>query len=222
MPSLTSSRKPLRSQIQATPRTPVQNRSIERVERILDAAERLVQECGMTNMTMTMISDRSGVGRGTVYQFFPSKFAIWKGLALRYLVLLEAAFEREVLPKQFTHWTQPWEALIDVAVDFYNQSPVAQSVLLGSDEGHDLRLADAEWDRRYAEWIRDKFIHLAEDPRMFDAKYLRINVTAVTANFSLSVSEHGKITPFYAEQIKRLSIAYTEHLRTKFLAERHA
>ncbi len=219
MPPRAPSRKPRPRRV-ATPRTPVQDRSIERVERVLDAAEYLVEKHGMTNMTMTMIAKKSGVGRGTVYQFFPSQMAIWKGLALRYLAQLEAEFERKVSPQNFTRWIDAWDLLINVAIDFYNRNPVAQTILLGAEEGHDLRLADPEWDRRYAEWMRGKFIHLTEDPRMVDVKHLRVNVTAVTAIFALSVNEHGRITPFYAEQAKKMSIAYTARLREELLAGR--
>jgi len=199
-----------RSRGLSTPKSPVQERSKDRVERILDAAEELVEEFGASSVTMKQISTRSGVGRASVYQFFPSIMAVWKALALRYLAALQDHFEHDVIPQRFTHWTDVWDALIDSAVDFYGAHPLAQSILLGSDGTQEIRSADPEYDRRYAEWIVDRFDHLPDHGRALRVEYLRVNVTCTTALFSLSVWEHGCITPFYTEEAKRVSRMYSE------------
>lgn len=198
-----------RSRTLSTPKEPLQVRSRDRVERVLDAAEALVDEYGASQVTMQMISRESGVGRASVYQFFPSIFAVWKALALRYLDELQSHFEQEVRNRAFTHWSEAWDALIDAAVDFYNANPRAQSILLGSDGAQEIRTADPDYDRRYADWIAKTFKHLAELGPELDVEHLRINVTCTTSLFSLSVWEHGRITPFYADEIKRITKAYT-------------
>lgn len=196
----------------AEPKVPVQERSIDKVERVLDAAESLVLELGTAGVTMQMISQRSGVGRASVYQFFPSILAVWKGLALRYLAELQEAFERDVLPENYDAWPDAWDALIDSAVAYYNENPAAQRVLLGTDEGHDIRIADPEYDKHYAEWIADQYRDLIDDARAADVRFLRVSVTAVTAVFTLSVWEHGAITPAYATEAKRISRGYMQQL----------
>jgi hypothetical protein len=119
---------------------------------------------------------------------------------------------REVGARDFATWEAAWDALIDAAVDFYHDNPVALSVLFGAEGAQEIRLADPEYDRRYAEWIAQKFGHLGVTPKALSVDHLRINVTATTALFSLSVWEHGRITPFYVDEIKRISKAYTEQL----------
>lgn len=193
----------------STPKAPLQDRSKDRVERVLDAAEALVDAHGAGQVTMQMISRESGVGRASVYQFFPSIHAVWKALALRYLADLQSHLEAEVLDRAFAHWSEVWDALVDAAVEYYNANPRAQSILLGSDGTQELRTADPEYDRRYAEWIAETFEHLAELGPELDVEHLRINVTCTTSLFSLSVWEHGRITPFYADEIKRITKAYT-------------
>lgn len=210
VPTTTRSLGHARARGLSTPKPPVQERSKDRVERILDAAEELVDEYGAGNVTMQMLSTRSGVGRASVYQFFPSILAVWKALALRYLEALQIHLDQNVLSQRFTHWSRAWDALIDAAVDFYNAHPLAQSMLLGSDGAQEIRSADPEYDRRYAEWIAESFAHLADRNRAFTVEYLRVNVTCTTALFSLSVWEHGRITPFYAAEAKRVSKRYTE------------
>ncbi len=193
----------------STPKLPVQDRSRDRVERVLDAAEDLVNVYGAGHVTMQMISRGSGVGRASVYQFFPSILAVWKALALRYLAALQAHFERNVSSTEFAHWTDLWDALIDAAIEFYDANPLARSILLGSDGTQEIRIADPEYDRRYAEWIAEHFANLVEQDRVLSVEHLRVNVTCTTALFSLSVWEHGRITPFYAAEAKRVSKMYT-------------
>jgi len=56
--------------------TPSQQRSIDRVSEILSAAEKLIQELPIDDITSTMIAKRAKVTRTSLYHFFPSKFDI--------------------------------------------------------------------------------------------------------------------------------------------------
>lgn len=66
-------------------RTPVQQRSKERVERILEAARERLAEVGDDRLTMTDIAATAGVPIGSVYSYFPDKAAILRALALRFM-----------------------------------------------------------------------------------------------------------------------------------------
>ena len=69
----------------ATPRrSPSQQRSRERVERMLSAASALIAEQGSDAMRMGEVAERAGVSIGSLYQFFPDKRAIVWALAERY------------------------------------------------------------------------------------------------------------------------------------------
>ena len=65
-------------------RSPRQQRSQERVRRILEAAEALFLAGGVGAATTNAIAARAGVPIGSLYQFFPDKGAILRSLALRY------------------------------------------------------------------------------------------------------------------------------------------
>ena len=101
-------------------RTPRQERSVARVERILDAAAALIREGGVEAATTNAIAARAEVSVGSLYQFFPHREAVLQALAARY-----AARFREVsataLPLELA--LLPLEALLDrllpTAVDFY-------------------------------------------------------------------------------------------------------
>ena len=63
---------------------PTQQRSRERVERMLVAARDLIAERGSDAMKMGEVAERAGVSIGSLYQFFPDKSVIIRALAERY------------------------------------------------------------------------------------------------------------------------------------------
>lgn len=68
-------------------RRPVQRRSVERVERMLDACAQLLDEVGYDDLTTSQVAKRARVPIGTLYQFFDGKAALTRALARRNLDL---------------------------------------------------------------------------------------------------------------------------------------
>ena len=66
-------------------RKPVQQRSAQRVEKMLAATAGLIDEVGYDGLTTTLIAERAGVAVGSLYQFFPDKRAVVQELTLRNL-----------------------------------------------------------------------------------------------------------------------------------------
>ncbi|MFD0269012.1 TetR/AcrR family transcriptional regulator [Streptomyces sp. NPDC127106] len=66
-------------------RTPVQQRSAERLARILDACAELLDETGYENLSTRTVALRAGVPIGSVYRFFGNKRAMAIALAHRNL-----------------------------------------------------------------------------------------------------------------------------------------
>ena len=69
--------------VQATP--PKQARSLETVNRLLDAAEQLLEEEGLDAATVPAIAHRAGVSVGVVYRRFPDKDALLRAVWERFL-----------------------------------------------------------------------------------------------------------------------------------------
>jgi AcrR family transcriptional regulator len=77
----------------ASPRKrPAQRRSVETVERILDAAARLFDERGYRGTTTNHVAEAASVSVGSLYQYFPNKDALLVALARRHLHESAAAF----------------------------------------------------------------------------------------------------------------------------------
>jgi AcrR family transcriptional regulator len=87
------SRVPQRSQIdeatdiferlRATP--PKQERSLQTLNRLLDAAEKVLEEDGLDAATVPVIAKRAGVSVGVVYRRFPNKDALIRAVYERFL-----------------------------------------------------------------------------------------------------------------------------------------
>ena len=64
-------------------RLPVQSRSTQTIECILEAASRLIGMAGRAHYTTNAVAARAGVSIGTLYQYFPNKDALTAALILR-------------------------------------------------------------------------------------------------------------------------------------------
>ncbi len=91
-------------------RVPVQARSRERVERILDAAAQLLSDEGYDAVKTNLIAKRAGVSIGSIYQFFPNRFAIFNALAERYRKKIATALSKTMGPKSPD---RPWEEALE-------------------------------------------------------------------------------------------------------------
>ncbi len=74
---------------------PQQERSIQRLEAILEAAIELFLQKGVAETTMSEIAQRAGISIGSLYQFFPQKAAVIKALHERFSAQLEG-FIRQI------------------------------------------------------------------------------------------------------------------------------
>jgi AcrR family transcriptional regulator len=112
-------------------RIPLQTRSRERVERILDAAAQEFIETGYDASTTEAIAERAGTSIGSLYQFFPNKASLFDAMASRYLEQAAAIFEGLMSPALVT---MPWERLLDTILDtfaaFHRSDPSFRAVLL--------------------------------------------------------------------------------------------
>ncbi|WP_415647323.1 TetR family transcriptional regulator [Stackebrandtia soli] len=96
-------------------RRPVQQRSTERVTRMLDACAELLDEVGYTKLTTTLIANRADVAIGSVYQFFGDKRAVVRALGMRHLEVFFESLATHIAQRQPAHW---WD-LVDIAIDEY-------------------------------------------------------------------------------------------------------
>jgi AcrR family transcriptional regulator len=97
----------------AVRRQPRQQRSRERVDRILDATAELIDDAGLDAVTTNSIAEAAEVPVGTLYQFFPNREAVLQGLFERQLEQLDHRFLQLLGAAE----TTPIPAVVDRVVD---------------------------------------------------------------------------------------------------------
>lgn len=95
-------------------RKPSQERSRDRVERILDATAALLRETPADKITTAAIADKAGVPIGSVYQYFPNKLSVLAQLARRVMEEVDSK-TASLIAEDFG--VLAWDAAIDRAID---------------------------------------------------------------------------------------------------------
>lgn len=98
-------------------RQPVQQRSRQTVEKILEAAEQLVVDVGYETFVSSpdLLLQATGVSRGTLYSYFTSPQMVLDEIALR---ILKASREKVAAITASPPTT--WEAAVDVVIDGFD------------------------------------------------------------------------------------------------------
>jgi len=86
---------PLATKATLQPRKqPVQQRSSETVEAILQATVQVLATVGKERLTTTRVAHRAGVSVGTLYQYFPNKSALLQAILRRHIQGVQTAVEQ--------------------------------------------------------------------------------------------------------------------------------
>ncbi|MFF9349758.1 TetR family transcriptional regulator [Streptomyces sp. NPDC014734] len=96
-------------------RAPVQQRSAERLARILDACAELLDETGYEQLSTRAVAVRAGVPIGSVYRFFSNKRALADALARRNL----DSYAERVTGRLADIPAADWRSAIDAVLDEY-------------------------------------------------------------------------------------------------------
>ncbi|MEU6893746.1 TetR/AcrR family transcriptional regulator [Streptomyces sp. NPDC046557] len=94
-------------------RTPIQQRSADRLARILDACAELLDETGYENLSTRAVAQRAGVPIGSVYRFFGNKRAMAIALAHRNLDRYAEGIQERLAELPSTHWRPVVDAVLD-------------------------------------------------------------------------------------------------------------
>ena len=131
-------------------RKPAQARSRQRVEGILDAVAELLVERGFEAITTRLIAETAGIPVGSIYQFFPNKYAIFNALGVHYLERFAQVY-KDIVTAEVQ--AEPWDELLDRAIDAFSKVIYAErgAVILwaGMRNSPELRAAEAQ-HRAYA------------------------------------------------------------------------
>jgi AcrR family transcriptional regulator len=110
-------------------RRPVQERSMARMAKVLEAAEHMLEEVGPEKTSIPALAEVTGVPRAAIYPFFPDKYALFSHLALSHMEGLTKALAASA-QGPVRNWRTWIDAAIRVTADYYNAHPAASILLL--------------------------------------------------------------------------------------------
>ncbi|WP_411818358.1 TetR/AcrR family transcriptional regulator [Hyphococcus sp. DH-69] len=194
---------------------PSQKRSSNKVDEILKAAEELLVELPIEEITTTIIAERAGVTRTSMYHFFPSKLDVFDALTEKYHATLRQKLLNFFDPRTNEEYHQAWAGVAGVYKDFFEKTPSAAILLLGRKGAKQAIFGNDESEERLAEDISNlmarhtNFTEIAKrnppEPDFFQF-VLRI----MTSLFSAGVRKDGRISERTEEEARRATIAYID------------
>lgn len=191
-------------------RTPVQERSAARVQRMLDAAAALLDEVGYEATTTSLIASRAGVSVGSLYQFFPDRRAVLRALAVRSFERFSHVLRQRVAFSPLRTWEDAVAVVVDVYVAFSRTEPAAQVLSFGGPV--DRHMLDPEDDNNavVADTLGEVLVSVLPDLRIDEhlRLVLRVAVEAGDRVLDLAFRRDPAGDPQIVAEAKRLLVSY--------------
>src|SRR5476649_2764481 len=159
-------------------RRPIQERSLERVARVIEAAEHMLVELGPEKTSIPALAEISAVPRASIYPFFPDKYALFAHIAQIHMQSISDAVVNSGIAR--TRTLHVWVlTVIDICVDYYNTHPVAGVLLLSGSFRDTDRAAHAAKNTSFGQLLRDaaeRFGELAALPVSPDVATIAVEI----------------------------------------------
>jgi AcrR family transcriptional regulator len=151
-------------------RKPAQQRSRERMDRILLVAAGLIESGGSDQLRMSDVAEGAEISIGSLYQYFPDKSAVIRSLAERYNAqsrkCIEEAFENVASRGELE---TAFGGLIDLYYSIFLAEPVMRDIWSGMQADKTLMELELAENRMCAELLASAMrrAHKKADPKKF-------------------------------------------------------
>jgi AcrR family transcriptional regulator len=186
---------------------PVQARSKQSVERILDTAAHLLDEVGLEGFNTNLLAQRANVKVRTVYRYFPDKYALLLALMQRLSAEWQASEEAEAMA------APDWETALRAAIIRWVKGIAARPGAVSVIKALGVIPALREYDRH----ILDRMIMTmmttlkARGVQLPDAtlrEVCRVSMSALNSGIELYYGLGPREQKVYLEQLTVMLIAY--------------
>ncbi len=127
--------------------SPRQARSVQKRDRIIDAAQALIYERGYGAIAIVDVAQRAGIGKQTVYQMFANKEAILYALCERKSALIDAHSRARLAAAMPHGWRAVTRAGIESFYDLNRSDPSLDTLFIASQDVPALRMLDFEQNK---------------------------------------------------------------------------
>jgi AcrR family transcriptional regulator len=184
-------------------------RGRQRRKLLLKAAYDLLYVRPVEDISFRDIADEAGIPEGSAYHFFANRFDVFSALAKDLSDLFIEAHQQRLPASRRKSWRALAEHLVDVGAKVYAENPPARQLLIGGKTPPEVKQADRINDRAVGNVMYAVFaehFELPDSDEMRSAFYYFIEITDLL--FTLSVIEHGEITPEMLAEAKRAGVGY--------------
>ncbi|ANH36991.1 transcriptional regulator BetI [Nocardioides dokdonensis FR1436] len=142
-------------EVGAVRRVPTQQRSKQRVEAIMDAAERLVLEQGVESLTTRAIAQLAGVPVASLYQYFGDKEAVLLALAGRDMAEMDEQVANDLVALELVSVANVVRTAMEAFVVVYRRRPAFVEIYLRGRGNAAVARFGRVHNARVAEALRD-------------------------------------------------------------------
>lgn len=188
---------------------PKQQRSRERVERMLAAASDLIAQQGSDAIKMSEVAERAGVSIGSLYQFFPDKSAMIRALAERFTAESRACIDAALADVPDEHaLLAAFTELVDTYYAICLAEPVMRDIWSGTQTDKTLRELELADSRASAETLVRVWHRLrpdADPAELASAAFLIWQLGEATMRLAVSVdrAEGSRLVQAYKRMALR-------------------
>lgn len=185
-----------------------QERGRKRRTALLAAARRLIDTKEIDEISLADVSELAGIPKSSAYHFFADIGELYKELATHLAAELQDRVGRTaVAPGE--DWTEITRHFILNGIAYFNGCRSARQLLIGPKSPTDIKLSDRKNDSIIGEQLRDLIAaHFRLPPMEESASIFFFAIEVADLFCLLSVMEHDKVTPAFAEEAVRATIAY--------------
>jgi AcrR family transcriptional regulator len=187
----------------------VQERGNTRRRQLLSAAEEMLRDTQIEELSFKQVCEKAGVPEGSAYHFFANRYDLLTGLANHLAKDFMDVYTKPIPKGQIKSWQDLVRVIVSRAVDTYRSNPATRQIWLSGRAPAQVRLADHMSDTTVSNEIRgifERFFKLPSLPTQFDVFFHFLELCDVP--LSLSVIEHGEILDDMVEESERVGIGY--------------
>lgn len=181
---------------------PVQARSAQTVEAVLEAAARILETQGLAACTTNAVAERAGVSVGSLYQYFPNRDALTVALIERETAQLLADVERAGQGRTARGCI---EGMVRAAVAHQMRRPELARLI----DFEERRLPLGERNQRVADTIHTQLtgtLQMPDAPRLADRELVAHDLLAIVHGMVDAAGERGELDAAALEQRVMLAV----------------
>ena len=185
---------------------PKQQRSQDRINKILDAAELILEQGALSAVTIAKVSELAELKRTSTYKFFETPEDIKLALIQRYVALCSEELTRDLHTKNNLDYSSCLKDCIHTMIAFFKDRPGAQKLILENTVSPSVTSAQLH---KIAAPILKYVESSIGLPNMFNKPGVFLVITQIILSIlSLNTKENGGLTEVGLNEAVRASNAY--------------